>query len=141
MHEVFLSCFLRVIGFMRARAVASRFRISPLVFVCLMLDAAGVCSGSAAETVWLSSLDVSKTVQSAGRAHVDKSYVGKPLTIAGRKFDRGLGTHAISTLAIDLKGGQNVLLLSWVSTTIRSSIPGPSNSASSATAARCGGAA
>jgi alpha-galactosidase len=58
---------------------------------------------AAAETVWLSALDVSKTVQSTGQAHADKSYVGKPLSIAGRKFERGVGTHAISTLVIDLK--------------------------------------
>jgi alpha-galactosidase len=50
-------------------------------------------------------LDLSKTVQSTGRAQIDKSYTGKPLCIAGRKFDRGLGTHAVSRLVIDLKGG------------------------------------
>ena len=44
-------------------------------------------------------------MQSTGRAQVDKSYTGKPLSIAGRKFDHGLGTHALSKLVIDLNGG------------------------------------
>jgi alpha-galactosidase len=70
----------------------------------LSLLVAGFSSGQAAQIVLLSSLDVSKTVQSTGRAQVDKSYTGKPLSIAGRKFDHGLGTHALSKLAIDLKG-------------------------------------
>ncbi len=77
----------------------------PRATVGLMLFAIGVSSAQAAQTIWLSSLDLSKTVQSTGRAQIDKSYTGKPLCIAGRKFDRGLGTHAVSRLVIDLKGG------------------------------------
>ncbi len=59
----------------------------------------------AAQTVWLSELDVSKTVQGFGQPQVDKSVMGKTLSIAGRHFTRGLGTHAISRLAIDLGRG------------------------------------
>jgi alpha-galactosidase len=66
---------------------------------------ANALSAGAAETVWLSALDVSKTVQGSGRPRVDRSVTGAPLSIAGRHFDRGLGTHAISTLAIELGGG------------------------------------
>ena len=62
-------------------------------------------SAPAAETVWLSSLDVSKTVQGWGQQQVDRSVTGKPLSIAGQQFARGVGTHAISTLAIELGGG------------------------------------
>ncbi len=73
--------------------------------IAFLLGMAGVSTARAAETVWLSSLDVSKTVQDWGRPQVDQSVTGKPLSIGGRKFARGLGTHAISTLAIELDGG------------------------------------
>ena len=59
----------------------------------------------AAESVWLSSLDVSKTQQGWGKPQADKSVEGNPLTIAGTKYEHGLGTHAASLLYVDLKGG------------------------------------
>jgi alpha-galactosidase len=60
----------------------------------------------ASETVSLSSLDLSasKVQQSWGQPQTDKSVDGHPLTIGGKKFEHGLGTHAVSTLYIDLKG-------------------------------------
>jgi alpha-galactosidase len=61
-------------------------------------------SACAAETVWLSSLDVKKVRQGYGEPKVDKSVDGHPITIGGKKFEHGLGTHSISTLYIDLKG-------------------------------------
>ncbi len=61
----------------------------------------------AAETVFLDSLDLSKSkVQQAwGEPQTNKSVDGHPLAIGGKKFEHGLGTHAVSTLYIDLKGG------------------------------------
>ena len=59
----------------------------------------------AAESVWLSSLDVSKTRQDWGKPQADKSVDGNALTIAGTKYEHGLGTHAASLLYVDLKGG------------------------------------
>jgi alpha-galactosidase len=61
----------------------------------------------ATETVLLSSLDLSKSKvkQDWGEPQTDKSIDGRPLSIGGKKFEHGLGTHAISTLYIDLKGG------------------------------------
>lgn len=55
--------------------------------------------------VWLSDLDISKTQQGWGDPQKDKSVDGNPLRIAGRTFDRGLGTHADSALYIKLAGG------------------------------------
>ncbi|MFT3786558.1 MAG: NPCBM/NEW2 domain-containing protein [Tepidisphaeraceae bacterium] len=57
-----------------------------------------------AGTVPLGSLDVSKTDQGWGDPHADKSVDGNVLTIAGTKFERGFGTHAASSLRIDLGG-------------------------------------
>ena len=59
----------------------------------------------AAESVWLSSLDVSKTQQDWGKPQADKSVDGHTLSIAGTKYEHGLGTHAASLLYVDLKGG------------------------------------
>ncbi len=59
----------------------------------------------AAETVWLSSLDVRKTQQDWGKPQADKAVDGHTLSIAGTKYEHGLGTHAASLLYVDLKGG------------------------------------
>ena len=55
----------------------------------------------AAETVWLSSLDVSKTQQDWGKPQADKSVEGRTLSIAGTKYEHGLGTHAASLLYVE----------------------------------------
>ncbi|MHC1768206.1 MAG: NPCBM/NEW2 domain-containing protein [Verrucomicrobiia bacterium] len=58
----------------------------------------------------LSSLEVSKTRQGWGKAAVDLSVTGKPMSIAGQRFDNGLGTHADSSLWIALGGGSDRFL-------------------------------
>ena len=57
------------------------------------------------ETVWLSSLDLSPVIQGWGKPMADKSVTGQPLSIAGQKFERGIGTHADGFIWLDLKGG------------------------------------
>ena len=57
------------------------------------------------ETVWLSSLDLSPIVQGWGRPQADKAVTGKPLSIGGKRFERGLGTHTDSLVRLDLKRG------------------------------------
>jgi alpha-galactosidase len=59
----------------------------------------------AAETVWLNSLDLSRMTQGWGKPQINRSMREKPLSIGGRQFERGIGTHANSTLWIDLGGG------------------------------------
>jgi alpha-galactosidase len=77
---------------------------APLI-VSLAAAALLAAPGRAAETIWLSALDVTRTEQGSMQPQVDKSVMGKTLSIAGRKFARGLGTHAVSRLAIDLSQG------------------------------------
>ncbi|MGA2060220.1 MAG: NPCBM/NEW2 domain-containing protein [Thermoguttaceae bacterium] len=60
---------------------------------------------SAAETVLLGSVDVSKVKQGWGEPHADKSVEGNQISIGRKKFEHGLGTHAASSLLINLKGG------------------------------------
>ena len=65
------------------------------------------------ETVSLSSLDLSGTEQDWGSPQKDKSVDGHPLSIGGKKFETGLGTHATSSLRINLKG-QGERFAAWV---------------------------
>ena len=60
---------------------------------------------TSAETVPLTSLDLSKMRQGWGKPQIDRSIREKPLSIGGRIFDHGVGTHASSTLWVDLDGG------------------------------------
>lgn len=57
-----------------------------------------------AETVWLDELDLSVATQGFGTPKKNKSVDGKTLTIAGQTFTRGFGTHAVSTLMLQLDG-------------------------------------
>ena len=58
-----------------------------------------------AETVWLSSLDLTKMQQGWGKPQVDRSIRETPLSIGGRKFEHGVGTHATGIFWVDLAGG------------------------------------
>jgi alpha-galactosidase len=58
-----------------------------------------------AATVWLDDLDVSVTAQGWGDPHKNQSVSGHDLSIGGQTFAHGLGTHAESTLFINLKNG------------------------------------
>jgi alpha-galactosidase len=58
-----------------------------------------------AGTVWLADLDLSHMRQGYGKAQVNRSIREKPLSLAGQTFEHGVGTHANSTLWIDLRGG------------------------------------
>jgi alpha-galactosidase len=65
---------------------------------------------SAAETVWLHTLDLSKMRQGWGKPQINRSIREQPLAIAGQKFEHGMGTHANSTLWLDLAGGAEKFL-------------------------------
>jgi alpha-galactosidase len=66
-----------------------------------------LCGVMKADDVQLSSLDLSKIQQGFGKPQVDKSVEGNPLRIGGIWFAHGVGTHAASLWAIDLKGKAN----------------------------------
>ena len=72
----------------------------------------GTCSLRAEQTVWLTSLELGKMRQGYGKPQVDRSIRETPLAIGGKKFARGVGTHAASTLWIDLAGGTDRFLAS-----------------------------
>jgi alpha-galactosidase len=76
-----------------------------------MLLGAGVAAP--AEETWLSALDLSTVEQGWGDPHANLSVQGNPLQIGGRKFDKGIGTHADSTFELALDG-QAARLNAWV---------------------------
>lgn len=79
-----------------------------IIAITLSMFAAPAHAAEPAEaenTVWLSSLDLSKMTAGWGTPRVDKSIQEQPMSIADRKFDRGVGTHAGSVMHIDLKRG------------------------------------
>ena len=62
------------------------------------------------DTVTLSKLNLNKMNQGWGLPQVDKSVTGKPLSISGRKFNHGIGTHSVSRMWIDLHGNSTRFL-------------------------------
>jgi alpha-galactosidase len=80
-----------------------KHQLSPQLAVLLM--AAVSFNAVSAETIWLETLDLGNMRQGYGKPQVNRSIREKPLTIAGKQFDRGVGTHATSTLWIELGGG------------------------------------
>ena len=57
------------------------------------------------ETVYISSLDLSPIAQGWGQPQADKAVTGAPMSVGGKKFERGLGTHTDSLVRLQLKSG------------------------------------
>jgi len=57
-----------------------------------------------AQTVWLDELNLANASQGWGEPHKNQSVEGHALTIAGKTFARGFGTHAESVLSVNLDG-------------------------------------
>ena len=73
---------------------------------CLLVLALGLAIHNLhAEPLAVTSLDLGKVKQGYGSPHIDSAVDGHPLTINGRTFPHGLGTHADSYLAIKLDKG------------------------------------
>jgi alpha-galactosidase len=74
--------------------------------LALALSLAGFTTGIvSAETVWLDDLNLAAATQGWGDPHKNQSVEGHPLTIGGKQFTRGFGTHAVSELPVNLAGG------------------------------------
>lgn len=71
----------------------------------IMVAGLALLSVAQAETVSLTSLDLSHLhYEGWQKPQVDKSLNGKPLSIAGQKFEHGVSTRATSTLWLELDG-------------------------------------
>lgn len=71
-----------------------------LIFVLIARSAAQ----TPVQTVWLDQLDLSAATQGFGVPQKNHSVDGKAMTIAGATFERGFGTHSVSSLIIQLNG-------------------------------------
>jgi alpha-galactosidase len=81
------------------------------ILFTLILAAALPCL--AAETVPLTSLDLTNLhFEGWTKPKADKAFSGKPLSIAGQKFQNGIGTRALSTLWLELDGRAQKFLAS-----------------------------
>ena len=72
-----------------------------LIAVILLLS---VNISKAQSVVWLDQLDLSVATQGNGKPSINTSVDGRKITIAGEVFKRGFGTHAESSLLINLNG-------------------------------------
>lgn len=79
------------------------FRTLFLLAVCVPALLAGGLKEKA-DTVWLSTMDLAHMRQGWGKPQVDRSVTEKTLSIAGKAFARGVGTHASGYLWIALDG-------------------------------------
>ncbi len=59
------------------------------------------CSGPE-KAVKLNELDISKMSCGWKTARADSSVAGGPLSVGGTRFEKGIGTHAVSTFLIRL---------------------------------------
>lgn len=75
------------------------------IWIIASFALAGIVTGcNQPQTVWLDDLDLTAMTQGHGVAMKNKSVDGKTLTIGGQTFERGVGTHSISELVIQLDG-------------------------------------
>lgn len=81
----------------------NKFRFTAIIGFFVTFSFLGINSVSA-QTVWLDQLDLSTATQGYGVPMKNKSIDGKTLTIAGKTFERGFGSHSESSLTILLEG-------------------------------------
>ena len=75
-----------------------------ICFVLGLLLLVSVSCQKPSKILYLDEMDLSKMEIGWGENQVNKSVEGNPISIGGQRFDRGVGTHAISKMMIDLKG-------------------------------------
>lgn len=81
----------------------NKFKFTAIIGCLVAFSFFGINSVSA-QTVWLDQLDLSTATQGYGVPMKNKSIDGKTLTIAGKTFERGFGSHSESSLTILLEG-------------------------------------
>jgi alpha-galactosidase len=69
-----------------------------------LLGFTAVSQAAEENQIWLSSLELKAMTAGWGQAKADKSIQDKPLTIAGRHYEKGVGTHASSKMRVKLNG-------------------------------------
>ena len=73
-----------------------------LAFLCTALSALLPAAGET--TVWLDDLDLTDMTCGWEAPRAKRSVAGNPLTVDGKRFDRGVGTHAESWYVLEANG-------------------------------------
>ncbi|HOZ46004.1 MAG TPA: NPCBM/NEW2 domain-containing protein [Candidatus Hydrogenedentes bacterium] len=71
-------------------------------WLCAVTLVLAAKSSGAESRVWLEELDLGPMVQQYGRPQIGKSIEEKPLTLGGKVFEHGVGSHAGSEYFVDL---------------------------------------
>lgn len=80
-------------------------RIMTLLLAAVIVGGANAAlAGQNPTTVWLDELDLRAASQGWGTPRKNRSLDGNPLSVGGKVFERGFGTHAESYLRIQLDG-------------------------------------
>ena len=85
-----------------------RWTLGGVVFSLLVLIGTLVAADSEsvpARSFWLDELDLSLTESGWKSAQARRSVDGAPLSVAGQKFERGVGTHAPGWIVVELPNG------------------------------------
>jgi len=83
--------------------ITSNIRLAAFAGLIIVSSLIGIGQLSA-QTVWLDQLDLSTATQGYGTPMKNRSIDNKTLTIAGKTFERGFGSHSESSLTILLEG-------------------------------------
>ena len=83
--------------------ITSNIRLAAFAGLIIVSSLIGIGQLSA-QTVWLDQLDLSTATQGYGIPMKNRSIDNKMLTIAGKTFERGFGSHSESSLTILLNG-------------------------------------
>ena len=74
------------------------------------LRLASLCAGllplsvSADARIWLEETDLSLMVPGWGKSLAGKSIEGTPISLGGKTYEHGVGTHAVSSQILDVSG-------------------------------------
>lgn len=101
---------------MKTRVRSHCFRFIRLVPGLVLLAGIGPGPDAAADgggTAYLDALDLSHVRQGWGEASARRTIIDQPLTLAGRVYERGLGTHASGVAHVDLDG-ETTRFRAWV---------------------------
>ena len=60
------------------------------------------CTAADNKVIWLDEMNLSQAVSGWGETQAKKTVANKPLTLSGKVYERGIGTHAPGALRIDL---------------------------------------
>jgi len=104
------------------RVINHLFSFRPRVTTVLGLLVALASPRVFADTIRLDELDVRKTSQDWGDPRKNQSVERHPLTIAGRHFEHGLGTHAESSLYIRPNGAEKFTAIVGLDDEVGSSV-------------------